>query len=444
MMNFPSVLARKESLDMDPSKKITVCAAAMLLCVAMLASCGGNAADTKESSSASLSETASAAAVTEAADENAVDPSVPFDLSGGVTDKMYGRAVMNQGDTARLAAAMKKAERGEEVTVGVIGGSITQGSSASNQNNCYASKFFDWWSKKFPEGKFSFINAGIGGTDSYLGVHRVDEQLLSYEPDIVIVEFSVNDTDKVMNKYSYDSLVRKILSAENEPAVILLFTTQENGTSLQDVHKEIGAAYDLPMISYRDAVYPEVEAGTLKWTDISPDNIHPNDAGHDIIGQILGRYLDGVYENASSAEEPAPFTAESVTNDYYKNARLLNAADITASAMNGFEVGQNSVYSQFTDNWIASSGGTISFEVECQNLGIFFLRTTDGKSGTYEVYIDGERKGRLEADFSGGWGNYGLPKQVVLAKETAKHTVEIKPAEGSEDKGITILALMVS
>jgi hypothetical protein len=32
----------------------------------------------------------------------------------------------------------------------------------------------------------------------------------------------------------------------------------------------------------------------------------------------------------------------------------------------------------------------------------------------------------------------------VLAKDTATHTVEIKPEEGSEDKGITILALMVS
>ncbi len=428
---------------MNSIRKITSCAAALLLSAAMLTACGGgeDSADTKESTS----ETASAAAVTTAAvDENAVDPSVPFDLAGGVTDKMYGRAIMSEGDTARLAAAMKKAESGEEVTVGVIGGSITQGSSASNQNNCYASRFFNWWSEKFPEGKFNFVNAGIGGTDSYLGVHRVDEQLLSQNPDVVIVEFSVNDTDKTMNKYSYDSLVRKILSAENQPAVILLFTTQEDGTSLQDVHKEIGTAYNLPMISYRNAVYPEVEAGTINWKDISPDNIHPNDVGHDIIGQLLGRYLDGVYENASSAGEPAAFAAEGVTNDYYKNAKLLDAADITATAMDGFEVAQNKVYSQFTDNWITESGGTISFEVECQNLGIFFLRTTDGKSGTYEVYIDGERKGKLEADFTGGWGNYGFPKQVVLAKETVKHTVEIKPAEGSEDKGITILALMVS
>ena len=415
---------------------------AALICISMLGGCGSKTDD------AGTSETSGAAtAVTTAVsvDENAVDPSVPFDLEGGVTDKMYNRALLNEGNTSRLAAAMEKAKKGEGITVATIGGSITQGTAASSTDSCYASRFFLWWQEKFPECEVNTVNAGIGGTDSYLGVHRADEQLLSYNPDVVIIEFSVNDTDKTMNKYSYDSLVRKVLSAENEPAVILLFTTQEDGTSLQDVHKEIGKAYDLPMISYREAVYPEVAAGTINWKDISPDNIHPNDIGHGIIGQLLSRYLDGIYasDTASLAAEVTAFDAEGYTNDYYKNAKLVNASQIEFTA-DGFEVGQNRVYTQFPDNWVTEGGGTLSFDVECQNIGILYLKTTDGKSGTYEVYVDGERKGKLEGDFSGGWGNYAFPKQVLLAKDTVKHTVEIKPAEGSEDKGITILAIMES
>lgn len=427
---------------MKNRKKLSAVLTAVI-CLAMLGGCGNSEAG---SDSGSAAVTESAATVTEAAvDENAVDPSVPFDLSGGVTDKMYDRALLNEGNTSRLAAAMEKAKKGESITVAAIGGSITQGTAASSTNSCYASRFFAWWQEKFPECEVNTVNAGIGGTDSYLGVHRADEQLLSASPDVVVIEFSVNDTDKTMNKYSYDSLVRKVLSAENDPAVILLFTTQEDGTSLQDVHKEIGAAYDLPMISYREAVYHEVAAGTLSWKDISPDNIHPNDIGHDIIGQLLSRYLDGVYssDTAALAAEVTKFDTEGYTNDYYKNATLLNASQMEYTA-EGFEFGQNSVYTQFPDNWITSGGGTLTFETECQNLGILYLKTVDGKSGTYEVYVDGERKGKLEGDFSGGWGNYAFPKQVILAKDTAKHTIEIKPAEGSEDKGLTILAVMVS
>lgn len=415
---------------------------AALICISLLGGCGNKTDD------AGSSETSEATAVVTTAvsvDENAVDPSVPFDLESGVTDKMYNRALLNEGNTSRLAAAMEKAKKGESITVATIGGSITQGTAASSTDSCYASRFFLWWQEKFPGCEVNTVNAGIGGTDSYLGVHRADEQLLSYDPDVVVIEFSVNDTDKTMNKYSYDSLVRKVLSAENEPAVILLFTTQENGTSLQDVHREIGAAYDLPMISYREAVYPEVAAGTINWKDISPDNIHPNDIGHGIIGQLLSRYLDGVYnsDTVALAAEVTAFDAEGYTNDYYKNAKLVNASQIEYTA-DGFEVGQNKVYSQFPENWISEGGGTLSFDAECQNIGILYLKTTDGKSGTYEVYVDGERKGKLEGDFSGGWGNYAFPKQVLLAKDTEKHTVEIKPAEGSEDKGITILAIMES
>lgn len=427
-------------------KRTIAAVTAVLMCTALTA-CGKENADaaqdgTSETTSAAGAETA--AAVTEAADSNEVDPNVPVNLEEGVTDKMYSRAIMNEGNQARIAAAMKKAQNGEEITVGVIGGSITQGSLASSPANCYASKFNDWWVNKFPNAKVNFVNAGIGGTNSYLGVHRVDEQLLAYDPDVVIVEFSVNDTDKVMNRYSYDSLVRKILGHSTNPAVMLLFTTMDNGTSLQDVHKEMGAAYNLPMISYHDVVYPEVAAGTLDWKNISPDNIHPNDAGHDIINQLISRYLDSVYDKLDSiTEEPVPFADAAVTSDYYANAKMLSAVDITAN-MNGFEVVEKDFYDQFHNNWKTTSGGTMTFDIECQNMGVFFMCTTDGKSGKFEVYIDGERKGTLDADFSGGWGNYGNTQQVLFSKEAAKHTVEIKPAEGSEDKGITILGIMAS
>lgn len=426
------------------NRKYISAISAIALCGAILTACG-NSGSAENADTTAAQTPPAPVVVTTAPDPNAVDPNEPVNLENGITEKMYGRAILNEGNLARLAAAMKKAKNGEKVTVGVIGGSITQGSSATNQNNCYASRFNQWWTNKFPEAEIGFVNAGIGGTNSYLGVHRVDEQLLSHNPDVVIVEFSVNDTDKTMNKYSYDSLVRKILSYDTNPAVMLLFTTQENGTSLQDVHKEIGAAYDLPMISYREVVYPEVAAGTLDWKLISPDNIHPNDAGHDIIGQIVDRYLNEVYDKLDTiTEEPTAFTADGYTNDYFKNAKMLGADDITATSSEGFEVTESGFYHQFPNNWKTEAGGTMTFDVECQNFGVFFLCTTDGKSGTYEVYVDGERKGKLEADFKGGWGTYGNTKQITLTKETAKHTIEIKPAEGSEDKGITILGLMVS
>lgn len=426
-------------------KRLLAGVMAAAMCVSMTACGDKTASEGSAQTEAAAEETAAPAAETKVSITTAAVPTEPVDLEAGVTDTMYSRALINEGNKSRLAKAMKKAENGEGVTVGVIGGSITQGSLASNSNNCYASLFRDYWVEKFPNAEINFVNAGIGGTNSYLGVHRVDEQLLSSNPDVVIVEFSVNDTDKVMNKYSYDSLVRKILCSESSPAVILLFTTQEDGTSLQETHKEIGAAYDLPMLSYREIVYPEVAAGTLDWKDISPDNIHPNDVGHGFIGQLLSRYLDSVYEELDSISEEETDYSKAFTADYYKNADMLGASEIEAAEMSGFELSTSNVYSQiFPDNFITEGEGYLKFDIECQCLGFFYLKQTDGKGGKYDVIVDGERKGTLEADFSGGWGNYGETKQIIWGKETEKHTVEIKLAEGSANTALTVFGIMKS
>lgn len=423
------------------NKKIIAALCALTICLSA-AACGqtDSAEDAPAETTAAQSASAPVTMATEAV------PTEPVDLSKGLTDAMYERAVVSEGNKARLAKAMKKAANGEDITVGVIGGSITQGSSANDHNNCYAELFHKYWVEKFPQSNVNFVNAGIGGTNSYLGVHRVDTQLLDSKPDAVIVEFSVNDTDKLMNKYSYDSLVRKILNCDSQPAVMLLFTTQEDGTSLWETHKEIGAAYDLPMLSYRAVVYPEVSAGTLDWKDISPDNIHPNDEGHKLIGQLVSRYLDSVYEDLDNIDDSSvAFDTPAYTADYYKEAKMLGASDITPQEISGFEQGGNSVYPElFPDNFVTEDEGYLKFETECKCLGFFYLKKVDGKGGKYDVYVDGERKGTLDADFKGGWGNYGETQQILISKDSEKHTVEIKLAEGSTNTSLTILGIMES
>ncbi|MBR4223974.1 MAG: SGNH/GDSL hydrolase family protein [Oscillospiraceae bacterium] len=421
----------------------------MILMSLLMTACssGGDAVTTLPTDTSQVQTTVTAApSETKVSITTPAVPTEPVDLEKGLTDEMYSRALISEGNRSRLAAVMNRAEKGEPITVATIGGSITQGSLASSPNNCYASLFYQYWQEKFPSSEVTFVNAGIGGTDSYLGVHRADTQLLCYEPDVVVVEFSVNDTDKLMNKYSYDSLVRKILTSDSAPAVILLFTTQDNGASLWETHCEIGKAYDLPMLSYREAVYPEVAAGTLDWKAISPDNIHPNDAGHSLIGQIMSRYLDGVYNDRGSIDtSDLSFSADPYTSDYYKDGHIVGAEGIEAEEISGFEIGGNYVYPElFPDNFVTEGEGYLKFECDCRCRGLFYLKQTDGNGGKYEVYIDGARKGTVDADFSGGWGNYGATQQILISKETAHHTVEIKLAEGSSKTALTILGIMLS
>ena len=70
---------------------------------------------------------------------------------------------------------MRRAQAGGELTLGFFGGSITQDCAASVHKNCYAYRVFQWWETAFPQAKFHYVNAGIGGTSSHFGAARAVE-----------------------------------------------------------------------------------------------------------------------------------------------------------------------------------------------------------------------------------------------------------------------------
>ncbi len=353
-------------------------------------------------------------------------------------------------DNTALAAVMKKAEAGEDITIACIGGSITQGVISSGpkdmeltEKKCYADIFFDWWKETFPEVEVTVVNAGIGGTDSYLGVHRVEEDVLVHEPDVVLVEYSVNDGGTNTYQNSYDNLVRRILKSESKPAVILLFMAQTSLVSAQNVHALVGFNYGLPMVSHYNLIKDFFEKGTYTVEEMSGDVSHPSAFGHAVVGEMLWKYLNQVYEAADTYGEPAEFDKKALTKERYLNSELVGIGDITPDTVKGFQEAEN--YNGWGTVWKNENGaGEISFTVTCRNLGLLFWRSTTGNYGTYEVWVDGEHKADLQAEFLDGWGAYAYSQNIFLSEEEAEHTVVIKKAADSKGGDFVLLRLMLS
>ncbi|MBT3291808.1 MAG: SGNH/GDSL hydrolase family protein, partial [Victivallales bacterium] len=110
-----------------------------------------------------------------------------------VAAQLAHRSLVDAGSPIRIQHAMARARRGEPVTVGVIGGSITQGARASRAELRWGEQVGAWWRERFPKSKVSFVNAGIGATGSNLGAHRIQAHLLAAKPDFVVAEYAVND-----------------------------------------------------------------------------------------------------------------------------------------------------------------------------------------------------------------------------------------------------------
>lgn len=372
-------------------------------------------------------------------------------IDNGITDRMVALSELNYGNTVRLANVMKKAAAGEEITVSFIGGSITQGTSAGD-NDCYAKLVHKWFSDTYPDAKVNYNRAGIGATGSYIGVHRVERDVLAKNSDVVFVEFSVNDTTENIRRDvdSYDSLLRKIWSSEKKPAIVCIGMTQDSGISVQNYHYDIAKSYDLPFISYRNAILDVIKNGHIKWTDISDDNIHPNTAGHKVLAEIITHYLDKVNSEKDTVEGEESDFSKAYTSDKYANAVTLTPSDIEGVDETGsFKADPDKMWSNMKGYWgVRARGGfngakLVFKDVEAKNIGLLYGRVTSG--GTIlDVYVDGVLAKSIDTRFPGGWGNYAEAASIASFEQTGKHTIEIVPRDEDGASTIYISGLLIS
>lgn len=350
------------------------------------------------------------------------------------------RSLLSTGHNERLKNVLNKAASGEDITVAYIGGSITYGYTV-NSNECYAYLFTQWLTNNFGV-QVNYVNAGISGTPSVLGNLRVERDVLAYNPDLVIVEFAVNDGYEDAFKNSYESLLTKILSYETEPAVMLLFCITNEGHTCQEWMSAVGEHYQLPMVSVVDSMNAEVEAGNIEFTDYSKDGSHPTPMGHKWITDYLVYCADTVYrmdfdDTHYSLPEKASY------KNYYKDMILYTNKTLENVFLGSWTEGDN--VSSFPDGWTYNPGTgnePLKFTATCRG-AIFLYRqmpASNTQFGAVEVYIDGQLAQSIYACDSGGWNNptYCVIFEKVEAKE---HTIEIKAKEGYEDLSFEILGI---
>jgi len=358
--------------------------------------------------------------------------------SDRMTSDIVARSQLATGDLGRLARVFAKAHRGEPIKLGVIGGSITVGAMASSPASSYSGLLLAWWRERFPKCEIDLINAGVGGTGSMYGALRAGRDLLSGRPNLVVIEFAVNDiwTDGE----AYEGLVRQILAQPNRPAVILLFMMWERGGNDQEMQAKVGMHYNLPMVSFRDAMWPEMAAGRLKWSDYIVDTVHPNDAGH----AAAACFLTAMCETGMNAATTRTFnTADPLPrplhSDAFQQVGWRDAIDLVPVENEGW---RQTVDDENKPVWLGTArAGRISFDWWGTGLVAVFARAPDDRN-RLRVCIDGASFQTLDASIQPRRGI------IILAEGLASgpHTVELVPLDdggkpGAADDGVRLVGL---
>ena len=383
----------------------------------------------------------------------------------GIPDSKYeeiiGKSLVSMGNNYLIKQVLQKMRSGQEVIISALGGSVTEGAGPAKYTQGYAYQFKDLFTQQYAADaqKVKFVPAGIGGTPSAMGIVRYQKDVIEAAgraPDLLIIEFAVNDWLECTNTRAMEYIVRKAL--EDGTAVIMLYAaaTYQNQ---QGQIKPVADFYELPQVSISDGL---AGSGVNQEKDSKvyySDYVHPTRYGHTYMAKCLMNLLAQI--DSSKSDEKYQLPAAYKNQNAFKSFQAIFADskdenvqikcgsfDKKDTAIQGYMHGGKC----FPQNWMKSAGtdaGVVAgaeanpdpftMTVNCKSLIMVYKNAGSKDFGNAEVYVDGKLTKTYAGHEEGGWNNCMIV-MLIDQEKTAQHTVQIKMALGQEDKAFTILA----
>ncbi|QHT66741.1 SGNH/GDSL hydrolase family protein [Rhodocytophaga rosea] len=344
----------------------------------------------------------------------------------------------------------RKLESHKPVTIAYFGGSITEAGKGWREQSTA------WFQKKYPKAKISAVNAAIGGTGSDLGVFRLQQHVLAHHPDLVFVEFAVNDAGRKPEDIykSMEGIVRQIWQQNNTTDICFVYTlTADMAPTLQEgkfpqaasAMERIADYYQIPSVHMglevvklaknNELVFkgkPEDFPGKLVF---SGDNVHPYpQTGHKLYTEALVRSLPALAitkRNFAHTLEK-PFVANN-----WERAKMIPVKEATFSR--GWQViaaNTDTVARQLQNQFsylikAEQPGETITIRFKGTRFGLYDVMGPG--CGQYEIKVDGN-PAILRARFDAFSTYYRANYFFLPDMEDTLHTIELTVSAKIMDK----------
>lgn len=350
---------------------------------------------------------------------------------------MLERTIVGTGNNYRMKKVIQKAGRGEDVTLVYLGASITKPWRGHDPKGYVALSYEDFKNRFGKSDNVHLVNSGMNGTTSTIGLIRVERDLLLHEPDVVFIDFAVNDMKDGLQREIFESLILRILKSKSNPAVVLMFMVADTGYTCQGHMQVIGEHYSLPMISVSDGIFPEIDSGRMTWRDYSDDNIHPNLDGNGMIADMIAHYFDRIEDMEEQEELELP--QKCFFGDSFVSMRMLDSRNINMISLGDFT--QTQTLKEFEYGWIHqmdSANERWSMKITCKYLFLLYKEDKGIKEGNAQIHVDGELKYMVSGYRIFGWNN-PVAQLILREEETAEHIIEICMAPEDVNKEFTLL-----
>lgn len=298
---------------------------------------------------------------------------------------------------------------GAEIRVAYLGGSITAAPG-------WRVKSLAWLQERFPKQKMVEINAAIGGTGSDLGVFRHGQDVLRHRPDLLFVEFAVNDGGAAPERIhqAMEGIVRQTWAADPSTDIVFVYTISQ--PFLEDLQagkfsraasamEEVADHYGIPSIHLGMEVAALEKSGFLIFKGekspqagtkrvFSTDGVHPLvETGHVMYQEAIARSWEKL-EKATPEGAKSHGLGQPLRKDHWAAAKLVPITGAMQSGgwerLDSSESGDGVAKRfarQMPEMWRASKpGAALTFRFKGTVAGVYDLVGPDG--GQLKVTLD--------------------------------------------------------
>ena len=337
-------------------------------------------------------------------------------------------------ENARLSAVLNS---GKDLSLMFLGGSVTAGYVPNRMvGDCYPKLVKDFCENEYGKDRaVSFENFGTGSFSSELGIITAAKELGRVSPNIVFVEFAVNNG---FDKYwadNYESLVRMILNSKNAPAVVIVNAYCNAGYTAEPYMKEIADYYSIPSVSVK-SMTEYMSANGAPWSEYSDDTVHPNENGHLMICECIKH----IFRLAGKNGVPAPVPQKCCYGNTFETLKFYDEKNLPIISAGAFSEAQGGIV--FDSGWRyspkekAAEDGDFEFRVDSDYLYIVYeIDCRQDERAKAEIIINGKTAETLDGYSIYGWNNPAV-KYIPLPRRGS--TVKIKIRKENMNKSFRL------
>jgi acyl-CoA thioesterase I len=187
-----------------------------------------------------------------------------------------------------------KIKAGLPVTIAALGDSLTAGWL---EKKGYLDFLNEMLLERFSLGNINIINKGVPGDTAFGGLNRLEKDILQENPDLVFVQFALNDaftgyspSEFSMNIKSITDRIRDKTSAD----IVLITSTYlgfVQGGDLADIFynvlEKISERNTIPIVKVHEYWKKNIPDKNHYINYVQDDLLHPNEAGYRLMADAI-------------------------------------------------------------------------------------------------------------------------------------------------------------